>query len=398
MSGRVSSTSVPPVLERVDQDGSSGPIRVGFALLSKSGDPAPSTRVAALQVLPLLEGRGFRASVVFEPDVATETPNLDEAADAILQSGCEAVVFQKIRGPSVLALVRRLSQSGVASVYMVCDLVDPEMARATDATVTVTEYLRGLYPPELQPRISVVHDGIERPEIERDGSSLVAVRRAHRLHAVIVTSQAQHHLPVLGVAPRGYDIEIVGRFPPADDGLGRTKEVYRALVTAPSWDRRIRVLATSLDPRVRKIAWHPEDVYERLRCADVGLLPIETSDGHANETPPAWKVKSENRLTLMMSIGLPVVATPIPSYESIVEHGVNGFFARSRADWLRCLRELRDPALRADIGRRARASVHERFSKSRQADLLAHVLERVVSSRAGHAADPPVAVIPGAPT
>lgn len=77
-----------------------------------------------------------------------------------------------------------------------------------------------------------------------------------------------------------------------------------------------------------------------------------------------WMRKSENRLTMKMALGLPVVASPVPAYLDIVEQGVNGFIATTPADWHRCLAELRDPALRRSMGMRARQSVLERFSAS----------------------------------
>jgi glycosyltransferase involved in cell wall biosynthesis len=89
---------------------------------------------------------------------------------------------------------------------------------------------------------------------------------------------------------------------------------------------------------------------------------------------PAWKLKSENRLTLKMAIGLPVISSPIPAYEAVVEHGRNGFFARSPTEWTRYLEVVRDPAIRHEIGKAARESVLPRFSMEEQARRLVDVL------------------------
>lgn len=121
--------------------------------------------------------------------------------------------------------------------------------------------------------------------------------------------------------------------------------------------------------------WDPAVVYRELLAADIGVIPIEQASAPDASAPDApWRVKSENRLTLKMAAALPVVASPIPAYERVVEHGVNGFLARSHADWQRCLRALRDPDLRREMGQRARASVLPRFSQAEQARRFVAVL------------------------
>jgi glycosyltransferase involved in cell wall biosynthesis len=78
-----------------------------------------------------------------------------------------------------------------------------------------------------------------------------------------------------------------------------------------------------------------------------------------------------------MAAGLPVVASPIPSYEEVVVHGVNGFLASSAADWRRHLHALREPHLRQEIGARARAAVLPKFSKDLQAERFIAIVRQV---------------------
>jgi len=127
---------------------------------------------------------------------------------------------------------------------------------------------------------------------------------------------------------------------------------------------RLEFATHLLDRRLRRVPWDPVGVYSHLEQADIAIIPIDR-DG-----PAYWQLKSENRLTLKMAMGLPVIATPIPAYEPIVESGRNAFFAASRADWLASLEALRDPALRRRIGEQARASVLPRFSMEAQAQAL----------------------------
>ncbi len=70
-----------------------------------------------------------------------------------------------------------------------------------------------------------------------------------------------------------------------------------------------------------------------------------------------------------------MIATPIPSYECVIEHGVNGFFARSRHDWFLWFNRLKDPDLRNQIGLNARKSVIQRFSLESQCEKFVNVVD-----------------------
>jgi hypothetical protein len=375
----VESNLVKPI-QKTNGPSSERTIKVGFVLLSPAVAPLPSTRVAALNMFPFLRVAGFDPRVVFEPAAPNEMPHLTLDADQLLAEGYRIVCFQKVSGPSVLDLARALAARGIKTVFMVCDLVDEAMVQATDITLVVTDFLVKLYPTTLQHKIRVVHDGIERQDVfKRDwrddqGSS------ARPLRAVLVTSAYLEDLPVLQIPPPWLHVIVAGRYPKSSGRLGRLRDAQWHVRQLPTWKARYAALRFMLHPRITRVPWHPVAVYELLRSADVGILPIDAPPPSDAAMVPSWMVKSENRLTLKMAIGLPVVATPIPSYEAIVEHGVNGFLARSRHEWTLQLERLRDPALRRDMGEAARASVIARYSMEVQAERLIssfeHVLQR----------------------
>ena len=351
---------------------------VGLVLCSSSVYPIPSTRIAVLNMLPFFVSAGLQTCVLFEPSQPSEAPDLTGVAARAVESGCEVVIFQKVRGPSAVALARQLNAVGVRTVYAVCDYVDLPMVEATDATIVVTEYLRSLCPPTLQSRIHVVHDGIERPMAckidwgsqQKDGSTA--------LHALLVTSASLDRLPVLGRPPAWLKVRLVGRYA---QGPRKWREMRWTWGAQPPGGR-LTYLRFLMNRNIECVPWDPEGVYREMMKADIAVIPIETpADKSATSIPPAWKVKSENRLTLKMSMGLPVIATPIPSYEPVIEHGINGFFARSKRDWETCLTALRDPARRREMGLAARASVTRKYSMQEQASKLISVLSQVCMSR-----------------
>ena len=348
--------------------------RVGFVLCSSAASPLPSTRIAVLNMFPYLRLAGMEPMIIFEPDEANETPDLTGVAARAIQARCSTVVLQKVRGLSAVALAQQLAAIRMRTIYAVCDLVDVPMVDATDVTIAVTGYLKSLYPTHLQPRIHVVHDGIEKPEICKTSWGVGPSNVSHPLRAVLVTSASLDKLPDLNSPPAWMNIRIVGGYA---RGLQKWREA-RWTWTTKSSDGRREYLSFLLDRRISCVRWDPAGVYREMSLADIGIIPIDTAEESPDaEDPMPWQVKSENRLTMKMSMGLPVVATPIPSYEPLIEHGINGFFARSARDWQDCLSALRDHERRQEMGMAARASVIKKYSKDEQAAKLIRVLARV---------------------
>ncbi len=330
-----------------------------------------------LNIAALLRERGVEPLVLFQPEQATETPVVDGLALRAKALEIDIVYFQKTSGQSVVAQVAALRRLGIRTVFGVCDVIDPEMTACCDATVVVTDYLRGLYPPSLQSKIFVVHDGIERPDVQRvpNRRDDVYATRARPLRVILVTSTTLETVPLIMRLPDFLALTIVGRYPARTTRASIVGAARGVLAPSALRDRLQRV-GGLLRPAFRRVDWDPVGVYDQLRRADVGIIPVDTS---RNPLPGVeasyWQVKSENRLTLKMSVGLPVIASPVPSYLPVIRQGVNGFIARTRSDWIDMFAELRRPDLRRTIGAAARKAVLDRYSQRHQADLLARVFE-----------------------
>lgn len=364
-------------------------IDVGFLLLSNSRNPIPSTRIAVLNMFPFLRNANFEPKIIYEPNEnrPTETPDLFGFADQIQLSGIKIVIFQKIHGASVISLVNKLKIFGVRTIYLVCDIIDNQMAFATDATIVVTDYLRSLYAPELQYKIHVVHDGIEKADITCGAMSEKGDYPCpdETLKAIFVGSGVFYSLPVFYAPPKNWKIDMVGPYPTYDTIKERARRLSWVMLKRDTPYKRKSVKKQIVDvvsvfnPNIQYHKWSIESVYTLIRDANIGVIPIDVNADKGIDKIPVWKVKSENRLTLLMASGLPVIATPIPSYEKIIQHGVNGFFADTRKDWIECFNMLQDPELRYQIGIKARNSVVEAFSMEAQALKFIKIIKLVMA-------------------
>lgn len=355
-------------------------VKVGFVLLSGRDRPLASTRVSVLNMLPYLAKAGYEPHFVFEPDPPTEKPDLTGVLDRVSRLGLDIVYFQKVSGESAVQAAGELRARGIRTIYGVCDYIDNEMAAATDATVVVTEYLKGLYDPRLQHKIRVVHDGLEKPSARKRHDE-EPDRPDDRLKAVLVTSSQLYHLPVIGPLPAFLEVTVVGQYAAALNSVKRAKIALSELQGTGGLRDRLAAARTMLNRRFHTVPWDREGVYDAMAAADVGIIPVHTNfDPLPSSEISRWQVKSENRLTLKMAMGLPVIASPVPAYLPIIEQGRNGFIASSRQEWMDCLQRLRDPVLRREIGERARATVIDRFSQEAQAELLLEALDRVMGA------------------
>jgi len=329
-----------------------------------------------LNLFPFLRNSNFNPQIVYEPEVGNETPDVDHIYTIIKSRRIKILYFQKVHGDSVINLVNKLTKDGIKTIYGVCDLINTPMVEATNATIAVSEYLKSLYPKEIQQKICVVHDGLEQIDIHKTSWGNNRGSRSKPLRAVLVTSSSLSHLPILDSLPSWLKISIVGRY--SDKTIQRFREYYWTLSKLKRPSDRQKYLRFILSRQIDRITWDPVGVYQEMKQADIGIIPIDQFPAHTlNKTPPSWEVKSENRLTMKMALGLPVIASPIPSYESVINQNKNGFIARSPSEWIEILETLRDPAVRMKVGISARKSIIKKYSIEQQARLFINALRNV---------------------
>ena len=116
------------------------------------------------------------------------------------------------------------------------------------------------------------------------------------------------------------------------------------------------------------VRWRPESEVEDLARLDIGVMPLP--DG------PYERGKCAFKLLQYMALGRPGVASPVGANAEVVTDRLDGFLPASDDAWEEAVTLLiEDPALRQEMGARARERVEEAYSLSVVADRYKTLIE-----------------------
>lgn len=102
-------------------------------------------------------------------------------------------------------------------------------------------------------------------------------------------------------------------------------------------------------------AWSEAAEVSLIHRMSIGIMPL-------TDTPWA-RGKCGYKLIQYMACGLPVIASPVGVNAEIVEHGVNGFLARTPDEWRAAITTLlHDPDLRRRMGAAGRRKVETHYA------------------------------------
>jgi glycosyltransferase involved in cell wall biosynthesis len=126
------------------------------------------------------------------------------------------------------------------------------------------------------------------------------------------------------------------------------------------------------DVLARYKPWALEREPEDVQHFDIGIMPMPDN---------RWtRGKCGFKALLYMSVGAPVVCSPVGINREIVVSGENGFWAETSSQWHEALRQLVEyPTQRRKMGERCRQLVEEKFSLEKCAERLEAILRAVVN-------------------
>lgn len=120
--------------------------------------------------------------------------------------------------------------------------------------------------------------------------------------------------------------------------------------------------------------WTAETEVKEISEIDIGIMPNPDDE---------WsKGKCALKALQYMSIGAPAVCSDIGANREVINHGKNGFLAKTTEDWLKYLKVLIDDAeKRRILGKAARESVVNNYSAEKCAKLFANAIRKTLSVR-----------------
>lgn len=135
----------------------------------------------------------------------------------------------------------------------------------------------------------------------------------------------------------------------------------------PIIENKVAALTDTLS--VHFLGWlEPDSMPDYLTSIDVGLYCLRTQTDFTRS-------KSPTKLFEYMACAKPTVSTDFGEAPRFIEHGVTGFLAKEKDDFVECCRRLvDDPELRAIIGRNARRKIEEEYNLQAGTKRLSQIL------------------------
>jgi glycosyltransferase involved in cell wall biosynthesis len=111
-----------------------------------------------------------------------------------------------------------------------------------------------------------------------------------------------------------------------------------------------------------------EDENEDLISFDIGLMPLNDD---------LWsRGKCGLKIIQYLSVGVPVVCTPVGINSDIVQDGENGFWATTHQEWVDRLSILiQNPEIRYQMGLKGIETVEREYSLAVTSEKFFHVLQ-----------------------
>jgi glycosyltransferase involved in cell wall biosynthesis len=308
-------------------------IKIGWLLLGDIN--TGSSRIHGINIHNDLLARGIE-SVILQ----TNSPwnvNLTISSieqEIILNAGFSVLIFQKVFGGEAVTFARRAQQKGIKTILLLADRYDVEMVTVVDQLVVTSVFLQEYLKSKINTEPILLEDAIEVPE---------SLSKCH-------SDKDNVQLVWVGHSDNWKSLEIVY------DSLERTCKGSFSLKTI------------SNHPEA-DVIWDLNTVFNEALTGDIAVIPALHNE---------WSLsKSNNRLTMFMALGIPVVASSIPAYQNIIETGVNGFLAEDGSDWLKYLNLLKDTTRRSQIARRARIEAFSMYNISKIGKQWSDLLQKI---------------------
>lgn len=319
---------------------------------------AASTRYRALQLLPLLEERGWAAEQRVAPKTMAGRAAMLRAAS---RAGVVVVLRRTFTPPMRLALrraARRLVFDFDDAIYTTAD--GPSRSRCRRFAAMLN-------------RCDQVWAGNQTlAEAAREHQSNVTVHPTC-LDPAPYLADAPASCRTWEAEPHGPGVTLVWI------GSSSTRPYLESIFTplAEAAGRvgrlRLRVVADFAPPQqppleIQPVTWSREIEAAALRSSDIGVAPLPKD--------PWTRGKCGFKVLQYMAAGLPVIASPVGVNADLVTDGETGLHAASDAQWIDAVTQLAsDKAKREAMGAAGQRAMLQRYTIDHAADRAAASLD-----------------------
>lgn len=241
----------------------------------------------------------------------------------IEKSKFKYVIFQRVFGEKAVKLCKELQNNGTICGFIMADIFDNDMLEIVDFIIVPSEYLKEY----------LINNGIDADKIFYLPDAIETAPNLKKKH----------------ISKDNIKIVWVG-----NEGHWETLNFIRKILRENPQLKNYELTTISSHKEATK-KWNLNTVWDEILEKDIGIIPMDVSDEN-------HLAKSNNRATMFMALGIPVVCSPLPAYLNIIENGVNGYIAQNEKEWIEYLSKLQDPILRQKIGDNAHKYAFQNFN------------------------------------
>ena len=256
---------------------------------------------------------------------------------SILEEKYDVVFFQK-PGWMSFKLSEFLRLNGVNTIAIQCDPFPGQYSDFFDITVFTTRALKKMLN---QKSVTIIDDMLESPV---DSFKLDYSQPNRRLKIVWVGQGTPNFI----------------------------SDFIKNLSSHEKLKNRIEVVSIS-NTEWATYQWSLESVYTNILQCDIAIIPLPID--------ARFHIKSTNRLTLFMSLGMPTIVTPIPSYLEIAKDGRNCILANSLDEFVSAILTCEDEVTRKTIGLDAKKFARKHYSPSVIGKLWLELLDDIIDNK-----------------
>jgi glycosyltransferase involved in cell wall biosynthesis len=345
-----------------------------------------SERYRVYQFLPCLERAGFACTVrpfatpklfraiqsgqVAAPLLRTPYCCVRRAFDLINVSQFDAVVIQREAFPFFIPMVEKMILRRHAKVIFDFD----DAIHVGHRDTSTAKY----------PWIYKLKYGAGVNEVLKRCTHVIAGNRTLAAHALQFNSQ-------VSIIPTVVDLERYAYRPPKATNEMLTIGWVGSRSTSPyllEIESALRRLGEAHPGKLRfRLYGHPQrkldlpnfeslpfslgSEIDDLRTVDIGIMPVPDND---------WtRGKCAFKAIQYMALGISTVASPVGMATELIQHNLNGYWARTSEEWFEALNRLViDAQLRSRFAEEARKTIETRYSLQAWGPVVAELFVRIL--------------------